>query len=320
MSKLLIDAGRSERGWSRIGNFFKCPQLFAYQERIGLQLIPASALTRGSMGHVTQAHQHAIWGCQQGGCFVDDVYHTDAEAFMAPEDAVIEWCDRYGGHEHLDRMMETFRRYMATHPEPPGRIVAVEYPISAVLGEVKGQWGLWVYDEHEGTLISRQTQTPITVTPLNVPGHEDHGKPITMTRRLDLVVEDRQGRLWIWDHKNQANVQPNRSVDAYAIDGGFAAFRIMGKQAWPNFAGLMLNLIQTQSPWRVARPTVPPTPGRDRHFAQMLWRAEHQLAALDVEKLSPWEWPKAMHETTCYGRYGSCGATRFCFYGKSALD
>lgn len=62
MSKILIDAGRSSRGWSRIGSFFRCPQLFAYQNRLDMQLIPAGALTRGSMGHVLQAHQHAIWG------------------------------------------------------------------------------------------------------------------------------------------------------------------------------------------------------------------------------------------------------------------
>ena len=315
--KLLIDAGRSARGWSRIGNFFKCPQLFAYQERLQLQLIPTSALTRGSMGHVTQAHQHAIWGAQQGGVWVDNVYHTDPSVFMSPEDAVVAWCELHGGHEHLDRMIETFRRYMSQYPEPPGRVVAVEYPVTATLGTVRDEWGLWTHDE---AYVAHKTQTPITVTPLNMPGHPDHDKPVSMTRRLDLVVEDRQRKTWIWDHKNQARVQPNRSVDAYAIDGGFAAFRIMGKQMWSNFGGLRLNLIQTQSPWRVARPTVPPTPSRDRHFAQMLWRAEHQLAAYDLEKLNHWEWPKAMHETTCYGRYGNCAATRFCFYGKSALD
>ena len=70
--KILIEAGRSARGWSRVGNFFKCPQLFAYDSRLNLDLIPADALTRGSMGHVMQAHQHAIWGARSSlGVWVD---------------------------------------------------------------------------------------------------------------------------------------------------------------------------------------------------------------------------------------------------------
>ena len=306
----LIDAGRSRRGWSRIGNFFKCPQLFAYTSRLDIQLIPADALTRGSMGHVMQAHMHAQWGAAQGGVWVDETYHTDPNDFLSPEDAVVAYCDQYGGFDHLDRMMDTFRNYCRQYPEPPGRVIAVEYPMTATLGYVDGHWGLHV--EREGVTIEP--------TPLEMPGHPEHGKPIQMTRRIDMTVRDRFGRIFIWDHKNQAYVSPKKSVDAYAIDGGFAAFRIMGAQLYgESFGGLMLNLIQTTSPWRVARPTVPPTPHRDRHFAKMLWRAEHDIARLDLEEPNYWEWPKAQHETTCFGRYGSCPAARGCFFGKIGL-
>jgi hypothetical protein len=306
----LIDAGRSRRGWSRIGNFFKCPQLFAYQSRLNIQLIPADALTRGSMGHVMQAHMHAKWGAEQGGVWVDETHHTDPDYFLTPEDAVIEYCDRHGGHEHLDRMMETFRNYCRQYPDPPGRVIAVEQPMTATLGYVDGSWGLHV--ERDGVTIEP--------TPLEMPGHPEHGKPIQMTRRIDMTVVDRMGRTFIWDHKNQAYVAPNKSIDAYAIDGGFAAFRIMGAQLYGrSFSGLMLNLIQTTAPWRVARPTVPPTPHRDRHFAKMVWRAEHDIARLDLEEPDFWEWPKAQHETTCFGRYGKCPATRACFFGKAGL-
>lgn len=309
MTGKLIEAGRSSRGWSRIGNFFKCPQLFAYDQRLNLDLIPASALTRGSMGHVIQAHQHAIWGAEQGGVLVDEEYHTDPSVFLPPEEALAAWCDTNGGHEHFDRMLETFRRYMSNYPEPPGRVVAVEAPIVATLGHCDGRWGLWVEGERT-----------IEPTPLNCPGHPDHDKPIQLTRRIDMSVQDRSGRVAIWDHKHQANVQPNRSVDAYAIDGGFGAFRIMGRQLYQNFGGIILNLIQTQAPWKVARPAVPPTPHRDSHFADMLWRAEHQLARLDMEEKDLWRWPKAMSETACYGRYGACSGLKMCFFGKSMLD
>ena len=336
MTKQLIDAGRSARGWSRVGKYMTCPQKFAYEERLGLSLIPGAPLTRGTMGHVLQAHQHAIWGCQQGGCWVDDQWHTDPDVFLAPEDAMFEWCDRNNtGHEHSDRMVETFRRYMAKHPEAPGRILAVEYPITAVLGLRKALWGLWVVDPAEASKLSdpdididkpiRGFQgNPIQATPLDCPGHKNHNRPVFLSRRLDLVIADRANRAWIWDHKNTAFVKAS-STDAYSVDGGFAAFRIMGPQVWHGqegqaaFAGLAVNLIQTMSPWRVARATVPPTPHRDSHYADMLWRAEHEIARLDVEGLDPWRWPKMQAESQCMGRYGPCAGLDLCRYGESAV-
>ena len=112
----LIDAGMSSSGWSRIGTYMKCPQLFAYQRRMGLELISAAALTRGSMGHVIQAHQHAIWGAEQGGVWFDDEWIEDPDVFLPPEEALSAYCDAHGGYDHLDRMLETFRRYMAQYP------------------------------------------------------------------------------------------------------------------------------------------------------------------------------------------------------------
>jgi len=166
-----------------------------------------------------------------------------------------------------------------------------------------------------------------------------------MTRRIDLVVGDGAKRAWVWDHKNQAFVKTGSSTDAYSVDGGFAAFRVMGQQIWDgnegrhHFGGLRLNLIQTQAPWRVARPHVPPTPHliqtqapwrvarphvpptphRDGHYAALLWRAEHEIARLDVEGLNPWQYPKMMNESQCMGRYGACAGLDLCRYGEAAV-
>ena len=326
MRKILIDAGRSSRGWSRIGTFSRCPQLFAYGQRLNLTMIPADALTRGSMGHILQAHQHAIWGAPSAeGVWVDETWHDDPDVFLDPEEAVQVWCDTNGGHEHLDRMLETFRRYMAKHPEPPGNVIKVEYPVTAVLGTKDNEWGLWVVHAEDANFNRRAAKVKawdggvIVPTPLNSPGHPDTGAALVLTRRLDMVTKERGGRTFIWDHKHQARVQANKSVDGYAIDGGFAAFRIMGKQMYgKDFGGLGLNLIQTQEPWRVARPMVPATPHRDAHYADMLWREEHRLAGLEVDSPTFWDWPKVQHETSCIGRYGPCPGIKFCFYGAAA--
>ena len=323
--KMLIDAGKSSRGWSRIGNFAKCPQLFAYLCRSeGLAddngvspdiAPPAEALAKGSIGHTLQAHLHAIWGAAQPqGVIADETLYTDPGVFMGPEDAAQAWCDKYGHQELLSQMIKVFHAYLAKFPEPPGDVIAVEAPVTAVLGELRGEWGLWVGEERDGEWRSLDGAY-IEVTPLHMPDHREHGRPITLTRRIALVTRDKSGRYYIWDHKHQASVNAKSSATAYAIDGGFAAFRIMGKQLYGEaFGGLTLNLISSTQPGVVAREQVPSTPHRDAHFAKWLWWAEHQIAQLDMT-VSPWEWPKAQNELSCYGRYGPCAGLSLCSLG-----
>ena len=318
--KLLIDAGRSSRGWSRIGDYAKCPQLFAYNNRIADVNLspPIEALAKGSIGHTLQAHLHALWGAAQPqGVMVDETQHHDPSVFLEPEDAAMAWCDKYGSHDLLPQMLKVFRAYLAKFPEVPGDVIAVEAAVTAVLGELRGEWGLWVAEEKGGEWRSLDGAT-IQVTPLNAPDHREHGRPITLTRRFDLVTRDKSGRYYIWDHKHQASVNGKNSAEAYAIDGGFAAFRIMGKQLYGSaFGGLTLNLISSTIPGKVVREQVPSTPHRDAHFAKWLWWAEHQIAQLDLTT-DPWEWPKAQNELSCYGRYGACDGLNLCSLGPKA--
>jgi len=328
MNKILIDAGKSSRGWSRIGNFAKCPQLFAYLCRsskladdngVSPDIAPpAAALAKGSIGHTMQAHLHAIWGAAQPqGVIADETHYTDPSVFLDPEDAADAWCEKYGSADLLPNMKEVFRAYRAKFPESPGDVIAVEAPIIAVLGNVNGHWGLWVGEERGGEWRTLDG-TSIEVTPLNMPDHEEHGRPITLTRRVDLVTRDRSGRYFIWDHKHQASVNAKSSAAAYAIDGGFAAFRIMGRQLYGDlFGGITVNLISSTEPGRIVRAMVPTTPHRDAQFAQWLWWAEHQVAHFDLTT-DPWHWPKAQNELSCYGRYGPCAGLDLCSMGPRA--
>ena len=326
MSKILIDAGKSSRGWSRIGNYFHCPQLFAYLYRTEKMadetgyfpnLGPSiEALAKGSIGHTMQAHLHAIWGAAQPqGVVADETLYHDPTIFLDPEDAADAWCAKYGSEHLLPHMKDVFRAYRAKFPEPPGDIIAVEAPVTAVLGNLNGNWGLWVAEERGGEWRSLDG-TSIEVTPLDMPDHSEHGRPITLTRRFDLVTRDQSGRYYIWDHKHQANVNAKQSATAYAIDGGFAAFRVMGKQLYGDaFGGLTLNLISSTELGKVARAQVPATPHRDAQYAQQLWAAEHAIAQLDMTT-DPWEWPKAQNELSCYGRYGPCSGLNLCSLGR----
>ena len=326
---VLIDASRSSRGWSRIGTFIKCPFKFALDQRLGIRLIPAAALTKGSLGHLLQAHQHAIWGAEQGGCWVDNEWVDDPDTLMLPEQAAIEWCRRNPeGVQYLQPMLEVFDDYMMRYPKAP-KVLAVEHEISGVLGTkphaetgepVFGLWLEYLYDEVNHTMSVDEDITP---TLLNCPGHPDHDKPIRLTRRIDLTTEERGGAV-IWDHKHTSKVDPARADDAYAMDGGFTAFRILGRQRWRNFSGLGLQLISNRKPYRVARPMIPETPHKDINFARMIYAYEHQVAQMDMMFPDAWDWPMAMNETVCMGRYGMCAAasraTPYCFYGSAVAE
>ena len=331
----LIDASISLRGWSRIGTFLKCPQLFAYSRRLGVDLW-GFATDKGSLGHIIQAHQHAHWGLEQSGQILaaDHMYH-DAADLYTPEEALSAACQKEPRlYQHYDLLLEIFRRYMARYPDPPGKIINVESQIIAVMGYKESpvfgsQWGLWVIDTQEFTTETQLEQAlqsrlefttcdgeALRATPLDCPSHRAHGKPIYITRRVDLTVEA-NGRVWIWDHKHQASISGGKKVLAYAIDGGFALFRLMGAQLYgKRFGGIKLNLIQTQDPWRIQRVIVRATPHRDTHLADLIWEAEHRLAMTEVSHDDFWTWPKTMNESVCYGRFGACRAIDFCMHGK----
>lgn len=327
MSRLLIDAGPSLRGWSYYGDFFRCRHLWALKR---LAHVPENAdpLTRGSMGHVGLAHHFARGMAKQRG--------TDPDMYYTPEGAVEEWCARHPeGIPHFSRVIEVTRRYIARHPEMPGTIVGVEHQVVAVLGTHASRgWGLWVIGTEGAASVdfglSWRPDQPrpravldgaeVEPTLLVMPGHRDHGAPILLTRRIDLSVADRAGIVMAWDHKVVAQAPSKDRAKKYSMDGQFAVTRIMASQMFPRFAGAKLNLVQSQEPWNIGLLPVPPTPWRDGRFAVDLYRAAHEIAQLERDEPNPHNWPMAQHELVCaprYGDHGLCPMYDACAFGAS---
>ena len=289
-----------------------------------MKLIGAAPLLKGSLGHLLQAHQHAIWGAEQGGCWVDNEWIDDPDCIMLPQDAAFEYCKQNPeALPFVNQMLDVFEDYIERFPIPPA-VLAVEHEIAGVLGTKphpktgEPNFDLYlesVYDEEAHTFSPDLDITPVT---LDCEGHPDHGKPIRLTRRIDLTTRERRGAI-LWDHKHTSKVDPKRADDAYAMDGGFSAFRILGKQRWPDLAEVALQLICNRKPYRVERPIVPATPFKDKGFARMVWYYEHQIAQADMMFPNPWDWPMAMSETVCMSRYGLCPAAKR-FYGEAAKN
>lgn len=196
--QILIDSGPSRRGWSYYSKAFRCLHLHALCAS-GAVRETREPMTRGSMFHTGVAHLHTRQMCVQTG--------RDPELFLPPEDAIREWAYRHQeGLPHLGRVLETYRRYVARFPEPPGRrIVGVECEIAGVLGWLDGAWGLWAL---QGGAASVEEVAPLhtsgrVIRPatLEMPGHRDHGRNVYITRKLDLVIEDRLGSVYVEDYK-----------------------------------------------------------------------------------------------------------------------
>lgn len=342
---ILIDAGRSEAGWSRIGSAFKCRQLYAWINVGGYSLIPADALTMGSMGHTAAAHWFALEGCRQGGVVVGTqlLGPEDASRLLDPEDAVRAWVakEKRGG-PLIDGIIGAFRRYVAKHPEPIGRILGVEVPVGAVLGTVETprgpEWGLWLQDAPEWLLEGRRPPKLVETTTLDCPGHPRHGQSIRITRKLDLIWQSSWGDVFVYDHKFVSHVNRASAEHAYESDGGFRSQSILASQLLParagatdhggphsGFAGVFANLIGKFPPYKNEPVPIRRSAFREARFARNLFDVEHEVARLEMEtqagERDVSEWPAADEETTCIGRYaGGCSARRICLEGPGALD
>lgn len=334
---LLIDSGRSEAGWSRIGSAFKCRQLYAWSQVYSL--IPADALTMGSMGHTASAHWFAIEGCRQGGVVVGTTFlgPEDEARLLDPEDAIRAWTAKEKrGASFTDDITTAFRHYVAKHPEPPGRILGVEIPIEATLGTVVGrrgpEWGLWLTNAPEALLGGRVPPRLVEVTTLDCPGHPRHGESIRITRKLDLVFQSAWGDVFIFDHKYVSSVTPDSAAHAYESDGGFRSQSILSSQLFPQrgvtthggehagFGGVFANLIGKRTPYPSAAVPIRRSAFREARFARNLYDVEHEVARLEMETQAGErdisEWPAADEETTCTGRYaGGCRARGLCLLG-----
>lgn len=342
--RLLIDSGPSAAGASYYGTATKCRMLFALKYRLVPQieagragpngevltdgdirnLVPAGALTFGSMLHTGLAHALARAGAVQaqkgqlprGACYVGSEVDgrpqhfdiDDPDQLLNPDEAVVAWTEKNRrGEDVVEQVLAILDNYLRVNPEPPGLVVGVECEMHSVLGDKlnatgDSTWGLWLTDgmgpvDGDPLRYSAMDGREICATPLDAPGHPKHGLPIEGTRRADAVFLDPwQGmRGAIVDHKSTSSVDPGRAVEGFKADLGFGMFWHMGRQAFTpeakylggeGFSGVYVNLIGKREPYRIARAKVPLTTYRNQVLPRALWDTAHEIARLDLETMS----------------------------------
>jgi len=138
-----------------------------------------------------------------------------------------------------------------------------------------------------------------------------------LTGRWDLVVRDRQGRVWIWDHKSTARFGSGL-IDKYSLSLQFQVYAHMGREKYGDqFGGMRINFIQygeNESQMKFVRSATTPMPHRQRTLPDTVEFWEMVIASLrdgrDVD-----QWPRANNRGACYAFGQPCPFMERCNWG-----
>ena len=285
--RILLNSGPSPRGWHRIESILRCLQLYAYHAILQLNFGVREPLTKGSLGHAGLAHVYAREQAVQLKRS-PDAYHTPAEALVRTARTIGPQ-----GEEWRPLSEKAIAAYQDFYATDKFKVLEVEQVHSARIGAELGRVG------HDGQ-----------------PGY-------LFTQRFDLVVEDRNGRVWVWDHKFVGSID-KRKLLRYSLSGQFLGLERFGRATWgERFGGVKVNLVEwgtdrDKPEFKFDRVAPKPAPNMLARFTQIIIDAEDRAAA--VARRDPWDYPKAASEQVCVGPYGQCDAYLLCQWGPRGLE
>lgn len=137
------------------------------------------------------------------------------------------------------------------------------------------------------------------------------------TQRLDLVVREPDGKVWIYDHKTTGRIT-REVASRYTLSGQFIGMANFGSRVYgDDFGGVKLNLIEVADSGMGAfkRQIPDPAPGAIRSFPLTVLHARERVEALDRSDIPPHEWPQTLSEQTCVTAYGQCTFFEKCRWG-----
>lgn len=137
-----------------------------------------------------------------------------------------------------------------------------------------------------------------------------------LTQRLDLVIKDRNGRFWAYDHKFVGKIE-SKTVTRYSLSPQFLEMYHQCVNLFGSaFGGLRINLVGANGEFIRASPA--PAPFALQMFPRYVQQREEEIASWT--KLDLWDYPKAFGERSCMTPYGPCAGTELCLNGKPSSD
>jgi len=139
------------------------------------------------------------------------------------------------------------------------------------------------------------------------------------TQRIDLVVRDRNGRVFFYDHKTASRVD-KRTVARYSLSGQFLALQSFGHALYgEKFGGVRINFISGERPpFKFERRSLEPAPHMLSNFPRIVDYAERRIAR--AHELDPWCCEPAASDLVCVHSYGRCAAYEMCQWGPSGVS
>ena len=274
---VLLDAGPSPKGWSRLATILQCPQKYAYTYLLpedqggGKGAGNSPALIKGSLVHTGLAHHYRRMMADQQGedrsQWYEPLMAMQFQAYKEGED----W------EEQLEASQDTVKAYISHYGVEEFKIVAVEEMIYT-----------------------------------NIGSH-------MVTGRADLIIQQRStGKVWIVDHKTTSRIS-SAQVKYYGISGQLIGYEYMGRELFgEHWGGMLLNQIQHTKegkPNKYNRVELPPAPNMLARYPKIVRDAEARIE--ELENRGVHDYPMAMHELTCFHRYGACRFVDMCRWGKA---
>ena len=167
MTKILLDAGPSERGWHRIEAAARCLRLFALRESGVVPFPESEPLVRGSLVHIGLAHLYARKREEDAG--------QDPEIYYTPEDSILKLAEKNGGMwlDLVDLCCDMVNAYQLNwNDDRKWKVVSVEEELRATLRKkwlytqrvdliVEDEAGrFWIVDHKTAFRIAAKTLSP----------------------------------------------------------------------------------------------------------------------------------------------------------------
>ena len=273
--RLLLFTGPSSRGWHRIQTFLECPQRYAYEYE-GRRTTGAAAKDDSDDAVPLVRGSLLHLGLAQHYSQMREYQQgRDPARFYDPAEAIEILADAKGG------------LWKSEAPE--------------ILRCVEAYQQYWAHEDFKVLHVEELFQS------------EFHGYPFT--GRLDLVVEDRQGKVWIIDHKGTSFLS-DKHRQFYSMSGQMHAYRWLAAATYGDrIAGVRVNLVQHTKVFKFQRVDTEPAPHLFKRFPEIVKYAEQEIERLKGLNLPVNEWPMAATELTCFHRYGKCKFAERCKWG-----
>lgn len=290
----VINAGKSERGYHRIGLASVCLRSYAFTYADKAQRAAGSAngvvesptdsmpLIRGSLLHLGLAHHYAHQSIRKHGrALVNGTEFTDPADLLYPHEAIQIEAER-NGHLWV------------------GHVPSILDCVSAYIR----RWG----NDDDWDILGIEHEYRMRLP--NVP------REVSLyTQRADLVVRERATKkVWIVDHKS-AYMLNGKTAKQYVLHGQFLGYAAIGRKEYgAEFGGVLLNRIKINGNEFDRRPTEP-APASVVGFVRNLVHVEKQI--MQYQGLPPEQWPGTLHETVCVSKYGECPFFNRCQWGPA---